>query len=194
MSWITAHRKNWRVAALVLLPVALIGPWWFDLIVVPAEHTCSPPNYRLGGDYCGMPVTGLWFFCWGLPGLVYASTGLINGAMTILDWFRSLFFSLFTFLLALPLIPTLLLVLRGDRRRRQVFSVVAWALAAGMGLLVGLSSYPRLSYVLWGVWLYIVLAVGALVLEVLTLWPIQQLDGLAAGGTITDEQQATDCE
>ena len=88
--------------------------------------------------------------------------------MSFLDWIRGLLFCLFILLLALPFPSTLLLVLRGDRRR-QVFSVVAWVLAAGVGLLVGLSSYPRLFYVLWGVWLYIVLASGALVLEVLTM-------------------------
>ena len=169
MSWITEHKKEWRVAALLLLLVAIIGPWWFDHIVVPVEHTCSPPCYRLEGKLCGMPVTGLWFFRWAIPGFFYASWELVAGEMSFLDRIRGLFFVLFTFLLALPFLSTLLLVLRGDRRRRQVFSVVSWVLAAGMGLLVGLSSYPRLFWVLWGVWLYIVLAVSALTLEALTM-------------------------
>ena len=169
MSWIAAHKKEWRVAALMLLPVAIIGPWWFDRIVVPAEYTCSPPNYRLEGDFCGMPVTGLWFFLAGIPAFIRTSWKLAVGEMTLLDWFRGLFFGLFSLLLALPFVSTLLLVLRGYRRRRQVFSVVAWVLAAGIGLLVGLSSYPRFFYLLWGVWLYIVLAVSASTLEVLTM-------------------------
>jgi len=169
MSWIAAHKKEWRVAALLLLPVAIIGPWWFDSIYVPVEYTCSPPNYRLAGDICGVPVTGLGFFRWGLPGFVDASRALVVGEMTLLDWFRGLLFSLFTLLLALPFFSTLLLVLRGDRRRLRVFSVVAWVLAAGVGLLVGLSSHPRLFWVLWGVWLYVVLAASASTLEVLTM-------------------------
>lgn len=169
MSWISAHKKEWRVAALLLLPVAIAGPWWFDRISVPSEYTCSPPNYRLEGDFCGMPVTGLWFFLAGIPTFVRTCWKLAVGEMTLVDWLRGLLFGLFSLLLALPFISTLLLVLRGDRRRRQVFSVVAWVLAAGVGLLVGLSSYPRLFWVLWGVWLYIVLAAGASTLEVLTM-------------------------
>ena len=169
MSWIVEHSRDWRVGALVMILVAFVGPWWFDRINVPAEYTCSAPNVRLKGDFCGVPVTGLWFFRWGLPGLVYASIELVKGAMTFLDWFRALLFSLFTLLLVLPVIPTLLLVLLRDRRRWQVFGVVAWSLAAGLGLLIGLSSYPRLFWMLWGIWLYIVLAVSALILEVLTM-------------------------
>jgi len=69
----------------------------------------------------------------------------------------------------LPFFSTLLLIVRGDRRRRQVFNVAAWGFAAGMGLLIGMFSYPKLFWMLWGIWLYIGLAVSALILEVLTL-------------------------
>ena len=77
--------------------------------------------------------------------------------------------SLFLFLLVLPFFSTLLLILRGDRRGRQVFNVAAWGLAAGIGLLIGISRYPRLFWVAWGIWLYIGSAASALTLEVLTL-------------------------
>ena len=76
---------------------------------------------------------------------------------------------LFLFLLVLPLFSTLVLVLQGDRRRRQVFNLAAWGMATGIGLTIGVSSYPRLFWVRWGVWFYIGLAAGAVTLEVLTL-------------------------
>ena len=172
MLWLNEHKNDWRVVVLMIMPVAIAGPWFFDRINVPAEYTCSAPNIRLEGDFCGVPVTGLWLFRWGVPGFVYSSTELVKGAMTFLDWFRVLLFFLFLLLLVLPFISTLLLILRGDRRRRQVFSIVAWVLAAGigsLGLLIGLSRYLRLFWVLWGAWLYIVLAVSALILEGLVL-------------------------
>ena len=167
--WINEHKNVWRVAVLVLLLVATMGPWTFDLINVPSEYPCSAPNIRLEGDFCGLPVSVTPLILWAIPGLVYANIELVSGASTFPDWVRALRVSLFAFLLVLPCFSTLLLILRGDRRRRQVFNVVAWGLAAGIGLLIGLSSYPRLFWVLWGVWLYIVLAVSALILEMLTL-------------------------
>jgi hypothetical protein len=89
--------------------------------------------------------------------------------MGFVEWADVFRVSLLLFLLVLPFFSTLLLILRGDRRRRQIFNIVAWGLAAGIALLMGMSSYPRLFWVLWGSWLYIGLAASALILEVLTL-------------------------
>ena len=72
-----------------------------------------------------------------------------------------------TYACAALFLSTLLLILRRDRPRLQVFHIVVWGLAVGIGLLFGLSSLPRLFWVLWGIWLYIGLAVNALLLELL---------------------------
>jgi hypothetical protein len=82
---------------------------------------------------------------------------------------REFLFSLLPSLLLLPCFSTLLLILRGDRRWGQVFNVVAWGLAAGIGLLIGASSHRRVFWMLWGIWLYITLTISALILEALTL-------------------------
>jgi hypothetical protein len=51
-----------------------------------------------------------------------------------------------------------------------VFNIVAWSLAAGAGLLLGVLNVLRPGWwMAWGIWLYIGLAVSALILEVLTL-------------------------
>ncbi len=169
MLWINEHKNVWRVAILVMVLVAFLGPWTFDLIWVPSEYSCSAPFIRLDNDFCGKPLPGIWFFRWMVIGFVYASAGLVTGAMVFIEWVRLFLFSLFLFLLVLPFFSTLLLILRGDRRRRQVINIAAWSLAAGIGLLIGMSSHPKLFWVLWGIWLYIGLAASALILQVLML-------------------------
>lgn len=169
MSWINEHKNVWRVAILVMVLVAIMGPWTFDLIWVPSEYSCSAPFIRLDNGFCGKPLPGIWLFRWMVNGFVYASAGLVTGAMVFIEWAREFLFSLFLFLLVLPFFSTLLLILRGDRQRRQVFNAAAWSLAAGIGLLIGMSSYPKQFWLLWGIWLYIGLAASVLILEVLTL-------------------------
>ena len=167
--WLHEHKNVWRVAVLVLLLVAIMRPWGFDVVNVPSEYPCSAPYIRLEGDFCGIPLSGVWAYGWWLNGMVAGSRGLLRGAVSFVDWARGFLFGLLLCLFLLPVISTLLLILRGDRQRRQVFHLVAWGLAASLGVCVGMSRYPRLFWVLWGVWLYVGLAVGALTLEVLVL-------------------------
>ncbi len=53
--------------------------------------------------------------------------------------------------------------------RRQMFNVVGWTLAAGAGLFIGSSGYPRLFWALWVIWLYVGLAAAVLAVELLAL-------------------------
>ena len=170
MSWINEHKGVWRVAVLVVALVAIMGPWTFtDLIHVPSEYSCSAPFIRFDDDFCGTPLSWISLFRGMVKGFVYARAGLLWGAMGLVEWAHLFLFGLFLFLLVLPFFSTLLLILRRDRRRRQAFNVAAWGLAAGIGLLIGISSYPKRVLGLWGIWLYIGLAASALILEVLTL-------------------------
>jgi hypothetical protein len=169
MLWTFEHRNVWRVGILVVMLVAIIGPWTFDVIWVPSEYSCSAPFVRLDNSFCGIPLTGIRLFRWMVEGFIDASAELVTGAMMFIEWTREFLLCLLLPLLVLPVFSTLLLILRGDRWRRQVFNIAAWGLAGGVGLLIGTSSHPRLFWVLWGIWLYIGLAAGALILEVLTL-------------------------
>jgi len=175
MSWINKHQRVWRVVILVLLLIAMLGPWAFDLINVPSEFSCSP-NVRLEGDFCGMPLSGIGVFSGMVGGLINLGVRLATGATAFTDVPRELLFSLLLLLLVAPFFSTLPLILGGDRRRWRVFHVVAWGLAVGIGLLLGLSGssrlfwvFSRLFWMLWGIWLYIGLAGSALILEVLVL-------------------------
>jgi hypothetical protein len=165
MSWINEHKNVGRAAVLIVLVVAIMGPWFFDRIHVPAQYPCS---FRLEGDFCGVPVSGTYLFG-AVSEFLYRSGQLLSGAMGLGEWARGLLIGLLMSLLVLPFLSTLLLILAGDQRRRQVFNIVAWGLAVGVGLLIGLSSYPKLYWALWGIWLYIGLAASALILEGLAL-------------------------
>jgi len=173
ISWINEHKNVWRVAVLVLLPVAFLGPWAFDQINVPARYPCSPPNIRLEGDFCGVPLLGIQMFAWIIGGLISVVVGLITGKVELahrgFEFLLILLYSLFVFLLILPIINTILLILRRDRKRQRVFHIVVCGLDLAVGLLWGMSHYPRFFYALWGIWLYIVLIISALVWEALAL-------------------------
>ena len=58
MSWIVEHKRLWGIAILALLLLAILGPWAYDQINVPAEYPCSAPFIRLEGDFCGVPYSG----------------------------------------------------------------------------------------------------------------------------------------
>ena len=137
MSWINENRNFIRPIILIVFVVTLIGPWMFDQINVPAEYTCDKPFIRLEGDFCGYPLSVLQFF------------------------------SLFTILLLLPFFTTLLLIWKKDSHRLQTINLSMWGLALLLAVLVfGLQLQDKAFY-LWGLWLYFVLAMGALIVEMI---------------------------
>jgi hypothetical protein len=165
--WLYGHKNIWRVAIFTLLIVAIIGPWWFDQIYVPSKYTCSSPFIRLRDDFCGTPMSGIWIFV-GLANRVFESAvEMVTGATVIIDSVYAilhilLYISL-AFLLMLPLFSTWLLILRGDRWRQQLFHIVSWSLGVLWVIYIFGFHWP---WSLWGLWLYIGLAVSALILEI----------------------------
>jgi len=167
MNWIKDHRCTWRISILALLLVAFLGPWTFDRIYVPSKYECSAPFIRLEGDFCGVPLSGIQLFFWIGSGL---TAGLVTGEFVNSERIREfLLMSLFLLLPLLPIFCTLLLIPVRDHRRRQVFTIVAWVLAIGFGIFWGLINYPKLFWIVWGIWLYIELAISALILEIFVI-------------------------
>ena len=169
MSWIYEHQRNWRIALLILMVLALMGPWAFDQINVPAKYECTAPNVRLEGDFCGVPITGLQSILWLGSGLTFIIFGLLTGDFALFEMIRELLIVWLLLFPFLPFISTLLLIPRGNNRRRQVFTLLAWLLALVGDLFIGLANYPRLFWEVWGIWLYIGLAISALILEILVI-------------------------
>lgn len=176
MSWIDEHKKYWRVALLVLLLPAFIGPWGFDHLNIPEEYTedaCLSPIIRLEGDFCGYPVPGTAMIAHWASWPIY----LVTGGIDLTYGIQFLFFNSIYCLIPLPFIATLLLIRGRESRLRWVSRVVAWSLAAGASLLLvtfhamrigGFSWNTFLPPKIWGTWLYIGLAAIALALEILS--------------------------
>jgi hypothetical protein len=169
MTWIEKHHRVCRTAILVLLLAAFMGPWTFDLIWVPSGHFCFAPYIRLDDDFCGIPLSGIWLYHWITGVFIDSSTALITGELVFTEWIREYLFCLFIFLPLLPIFNTLILIQRKDHPQRQVFTITAYVLAICMALFWGLNNYPKLFWMVWGIWLYMGLAVSALILETLVI-------------------------
>lgn len=165
MVWIHERKRIWHTAVLGLLLVAIAGPWTFDRIHVPAEYPCSLPNIRLQGDFCGLPLSGIRMIAWIISGLFSIVSRRATGAVAQAELLRGLLVFFFLLVLLLPFFTTLLLILRGYGRSK--FHILIWVLAAGACLFLGLSDFAGLHPALWGLWLYLGLALGVLALELL---------------------------
>jgi hypothetical protein len=159
MSWIHEKQRLWRPVALLLLLVAIAGPWGFDRIHVPSPYPCSAPYVRLDENFCGRPLS----LAWTLQGGSFSNLG---------SMLRSLATYPLTALIFLPLLPfisTMLLLLPGERRHARAMQVVVLGLV-GVGILALLLLPPwRGHWALWGIWLYSGVIAALLLLEILAL-------------------------
>ena len=151
-----------RAGVLILFVIALLGPWTFDQINVPAEYDCSAPFIRLNGDFCGMPMSGLQFLWLWVGGFFYMLFELIRGRFT--GQGSEFFFGL-SILPLIPFFTTLLLLWKKDARQFRIVHLVAWVLALILALVIFIPQINDPIARLWGLWLYILLAVGAIVIE-----------------------------
>ena len=163
------HKTALRLIVLTLLIISMLGPWMFDLIHVPAEYTCSSPFTRLYGDFCGVPVSGVLFFGLFIGGFFQMLFELLTA--TFINRSRELLIGL----LILPLIPfftTTLFIWKKETRRLQTVNLVAWTMGPIPLLFIStlsIAQYGGISLRLWGLWLYIVTALGAVALEIVLL-------------------------
>lgn len=165
MSTLMAKKRTWRAVALILLLIAMTGPWAYDLIHVPAQYSCDGPNVRLQGDFCGLPFSLLM----GFGALFDSLLGILSGDIAIGQTPSTLFLSLVLLVFLMPMFTNLYLLRRNRQAHWQVFNVIAWGLAAiAAGVYLSLSS-PRPYAPPWGVLLYAVVALGVLALELTLL-------------------------
>jgi hypothetical protein len=163
-SWVFKHKDTLRRVILTLFIIVMLGPWMFDRVHVPAEYDCDKPFIRLDGDSCGYPMSGFLFFFWFIGGF------FSNLAMLVSDTFTSQSREFLMGLSLLPIIPfftTLLFVWKKETHRLQTINLIAWTLALIPTLTVFISQINGQAFRLWGLWLYIFLAVGAIVVEML---------------------------
>jgi hypothetical protein len=96
---------------------------------------------------------------------------LITGTFT--GQARELFVGLFL-LPTLPIFTTILLIWKKDTRRLQTSDLVAWILALIPTLTVFILQITHQVIHLWGLWLYILLAISALIFEISVLKSISK--------------------
>jgi hypothetical protein len=165
-SRLNEHKRVVRIIILAVFIVTMFGPWIFDRIMVPAEYKCSLPNIRLNDDFCGMPLSGFRFFELFVGGIFYMLLDLTKGAF--INHPRELLIGLSI----LPLIPffiSLFLVWRKETRRTQTINLIAWILAFLPALTMFIAQLNDQITRLWGLWLYILLAVSAIIFESILL-------------------------
>lgn len=164
------RRRLVRFGAATLFVVALIGPWVYERVNVPAQYPCTAPNIRLEGDFCGVPLTGgfaLWTLVKDIPGLVM---GLISGAFGLVEATSALVaFGLVGLIVAAPIVSLIWAMADRGRRLWPLGLIGLWAVTLGLMLVLGTAPYARPLWAVWGVWLYAGVAAVALVFEALSL-------------------------
>ncbi len=180
MEWVKANRRWWPAAALALVIVALLWPWGYDRIHVPAEYSCSAPNIRLEGDFCGTPISGARVLLnvartfAGLPGALLRGEGWwLSGGV------REIVLAASPLALVLPLLTMLGRMARDRSRAWWAINVAAWGLAAlvaGFIVMIGLVYGGGWALRSPGAWLYFGLAVVVLIVEVASYQWIYKLD------------------
>ena len=154
---------------LLLLIISLLGPWMFALLNVPAKYACSAPNIRLYGDFCGAPMSGIQIFAWFFGGFIYILLEMIRG--TFAGRARELLSGIYILHLV-PFFTTLFSIWKKETHRLRTINLIAWILALIPALLIIMSSVVQHHWYvfrLWGVWLYIVTAISAIILEYLVM-------------------------
>lgn len=169
MSWINEHRRVWGIVILALLLLASMGPWGFDRIHVPAQYPCSAPFIRLEGDFCGLPLSGMWMLSI-LPGeFISLAVGTVAGRIAFTDLGRTFLGIVLVLFALLPVISALLWIFPGHHQHQSKFHLAAWGLAAVFIVrLLPLTLEFRPGQ-LWGLWLYTGLVSSVLILAVVAL-------------------------
>jgi len=167
MSFVIKNKALWRALILALLTVSMMGPWAFDLLNVPGQYPCTPPNVRLNGDFCGSPVSGLAAFRMAAGGLFSMLSRLVNRKMPvpISEFMMALSLSF----IVLPFVSMTLLIWKSDSRRLQILNLVVCLAACLPAAVVFFSQTSRaqlvhFAYLLWGVFLYLLSVICAMVL------------------------------
>ncbi|MGD2050733.1 MAG: hypothetical protein PVH03_14630 [Chloroflexota bacterium] len=170
ITWIYQHQNRWRAAILLLLLVAILGPWVYTSDGVPPAEWCEPPYILLESDRCVKLESGVTVFIFMVSVLFSMGPTLASGMIGSGEIFREFLFILFFFLLLLPFYSSLPLFLCRENRRLRLFNMATWGLALVPALLLATTGGSGLPfYFFWGIWLYIILATLALILELLLL-------------------------
>jgi len=165
MASIQKYRFVGRVMLLVLLGISFVGPWFFDVIMVPAEYECNLPFVRLDDELCGRPISFLQYFWMIIGSSVSTTRALVSGSLTLYDWSREYLFGFMFYLAVLPIFSILFLLWKPKHRSLRIFNWITWSMAAVIALASAILLSDMRHPALWGIWLYRAVVVLALLWE-----------------------------
>jgi len=173
-SWLatTPPRKSIRLALLLLWILAILGPWTYTLDGVPPAEWCDERYVLIAEDRCADLVSGLAMLAWMPLMAASAVAELFSDGFVVLG--RILPVAAIYALMLLPLVSSLLLLVRGDspRRQRVHLGIMLFAVPVGgrLPFLLNGAYGMVISLRLWGLWLFVVVCAVALLFELLISW------------------------
>ena len=172
MSFINENKFLLRIIVLAIFIIAMLGTWTFDMINVPAQYVCDKPFVRLYGDYCGSPMSGFGAIQWFTSGFSYTLAELIKGNFAA--QIPELIALILVLIILLPFFSNLLLIRSRTSLRLQTINVIVWAIAflPTFSMFVSQSNrdeFVQFLYLQWGLLLYVLLAIGTLIFEIMLL-------------------------
>ena len=170
MSWISRH-KNWvRLVGFGLLLIAILGPWAYEGDGVPPPAFCHPPFILLETGSCAGRMSGAYIISFSTLAIPSLISQFLSGALVLSERGREFLVFLPPLLLVLlPVTSTLLRVRNRNCRSVQIFSIITWGLAVGLGLLIAALAEVFHPAHLWGVSLYLGVAGAMLAWDVYAL-------------------------
>ena len=153
----------WRLGMLAVFLIGLLGPWTYTSDGLPPPEYCQEPDFVLG-EHCVRRVSGMELFLFFLGAAISIPMGLVMGTQDPTGRARE-FFGVFLFMSpCFPLITTVL------QLRRETFGLrtlhgLAWGMVILLCLFIIWGNRNHFSMQVWGLWLSLAAAAGALVLE-----------------------------
>lgn len=133
---------------------ALVGPWIYERVNVPAQYACAAPNIRIEGDYCGVPLSALALLALALAVLPAIANQVVSGVPPALDPVPAAsLFTITALILAAPIVSVLWAALDRGRRRWPIALIGLWGVVFAVTLTLGILPYARPIWEAWGVWL-----------------------------------------
>jgi len=164
------HKNLVRIGIFVLLFIAFLGPWGYHHDSPPAEW-CQKPFLLLENGSCAGRQPGTYYLLFAAVSFPVLILGLFSRGSTLPDLLLvSIGTLMFLIMFCMPVISTFLLMRSSASQKHRTFSVIAWGLAATLGAFLALSAEVIHPAQLWGIWLFILLAVVLLAFELLTAW------------------------
>ena len=189
MSFIVQNKTWFRTFALVLFIISMLGIWSFELIPfpIPISSPCDTYNslvgksflseehfIRLSDNNCVITISGFEIIYLFTTKLFFGMfIELIEGNFAAVQ-IPQLIAMIGVLLIILPFFSNILLFRNRYSRRLQIINIIAWGLACLLASSFFLLDANRDEiiknfYLLWGLWLYILLALCTIIFEILEL-------------------------